>query len=350
MLALQKTEPRSGLCLCEVGEPAAPGPGEVVIAVEATGVCGTDVHIAHWTPGYETMKTAMPVTIGHETCGRILQIGKEVVPACLGQRVTLRPSVLCHQCPACLSKDFDNCTGRRGIGIGRNGAFAPLVLVPAENCVPVPDGMEAEIAALTEPLTVCREAVDTARIEPGERVLVLGPGSIGQGIALFAEAAGAKEIVVAGRDDAARLQRVRALGFQNTVDSAGRGLTAALAPWLTNGGFDVILEATGSPAVIPEALSVLAKRGRLVIVGIHPRSAEVDLTRLVRNHQQICGSYRAPVETWPGVLNWMQANTVRLKQMISHRLPMANADEAVALAGGKQASKVMVLQAGGTWP
>lgn len=350
MLALQKTEAAPGVELREVAPPPAPGPGEVLIEIEATGVCGTDVHIAHWTPGYESMQRAMPVTIGHETCGRICAAGEGVDPALVGQRVTIRPSVLCHRCAPCLNGDPDNCTGRLGVGIGRSGAFAPVLLVPAENCVPVPVGMEAEIAALTEPMTVCREAVDTAGLLPGARVLVLGPGTIGQGIALFAEAVGAGEVVVVGRDDAARLERVRALGFPNVADSLGTTLAGALAPWLAGGKFDVIFEATGVPAVVPEALSVLAKRGKLVIVGIHPAPAQVDLTSLVRNHQQILGSYRAPVETWPEVLAFLAANPERLRGMISHRLPLAQAPEALEIAGAKQASKVMVLQGAGACP
>ncbi|MBE9638635.1 zinc-dependent alcohol dehydrogenase [Salipiger mangrovisoli] len=346
MLALQKTAAAPGLELREVTAPPVPGPGEVLLAIEATGVCGTDVHIAHWTPGYESMQQAMPVTIGHETCGRVESLGAGVDPALHGRRVTVRPSVLCHSCAACLGGDPDNCTGRRGVGIGRNGAFAPQLLVPAENCVMVPDALDAEIAALTEPMTVCREAVDTAALKPGARVLVLGPGTIGQGIALFAEAAGAGEVVVLGRDDASRLAQLDALGFPQTADTLGRTLAEALVPWLDKGRFDVIFEATGAPSVVPEALSVLAKRGRLVIVGIHPAPAQVDLTALVRNHQQILGSYRAPVETWPEVLGWLEANAERARGMISHRLPLAAALDAVEIAGAKQASKVMVLQGG----
>lgn len=349
MLALQKTVPGRGVVLHEVEIVPDPAGHEVVVTVEATGVCGTDVHIADWTAGYESMQRAMPVTLGHEACGTIRRIGAEVDPCHLGQRVTIRPSVICHDCQACRRGDADNCSGRLGVGIGRNGAFAPKLLVPLENCVPVPEDMDPEIAAMTEPMTVCKEAVDTAAIRPGDRVLVLGPGSIGQGIALFAEAAGADEIVICGRDDAARLARVNALGFPLTVDSLGRSLSDAVAPWLAAGGFDVILEATGAPAVIPEALGVLAKRGRLVVVGIHPAPAQIDLTALVRNHQQIRGSYRAPVETWLEVLRFMQAQPERMRHLISHRYDLAHADAAVAEAAGKQASKVMVLQRASKW-
>jgi threonine 3-dehydrogenase len=321
-----------------------------VIDIEATGICGTDVHIDHWTAGYESMTRAMPVTIGHETCGRVTACGPGVDETLVGQRVTIRPSVLCHSCAACVRGDFDNCTGRRGVGIGRNGAFAPKLLVPAENCVSVPEGMDAEIAALTEPMTVCKEAVDTAGDVLGTRVLVLGPWTSGQGLALFAEAAGAAQVVVAGRDDGPRLDRVRALGFSQTVDTVEQGMRTALQPWLQDGGFDVIFEATGAPSVVPEALGVLNKRGRLVVVGIHPAPAQVDLTALVRNHQQILGSYRAPVDTWPQVLAFLAAHTERVRGLISHRRPLSDAVAAVSLAGATQASKVMSLQYGDTCP
>lgn len=344
MLALQKTQAAPGVSLREVPEPPAPGEGEVLIDIEATGICGTDVHIDHWASGYDSMRQAMPVTIGHETCGRVRSLGAGVDASLAGQRVTIRPSVLCHACPSCARGDFDNCTGRRGVGIGRDGAFAPQLLVPAENCVPVPDGMDAEIAALTEPMTVCREAIDTAGGLRNKRVLILGPGTIGQGIALFSEDAGAAQVVIAGRDDASRLARVQALGFRDTVDTIGKALPEALAPWLADGLFDVIFEATGVPSVVPEALSVLGKRGRLVIVGIHPAPAQVDLTGLVRNHQQILGSYRAPVETWPQVLAYLAAHPDRVREMISHRHPLAEAVAAMQRAGARQASKVMILQ------
>ncbi|MDT1060810.1 alcohol dehydrogenase catalytic domain-containing protein [Paracoccus sp. CPCC 101403] len=344
MLALQKLRPEPGIALHDVAAPAAPGPGDVLIAVEATGICGTDLHIAAWTSGYASMKSAMPVTLGHEFCGRVLQAGPGVPVEAAGQRVTVRPSVLCHDCAACHAGDFDHCTGRKGVGIGRNGAFAAQVLVPWENCVAVPIAMPPEVAALTEPMTVCHEAVETAGIRPGDRVLVIGPGTIGQGIALFAEVAGAAEIVVVGHDDAARLATVRELGFPNTADSFGRSLTEAVAPWTGAGLFDVVIEAAGVPSIVPEALSLLRKRGVLVIAGIHAAPATIDLTALVRDHKQIRGTYRAPVEAWPQVVDYLSKNAARVGEMITARLPISRADEGFRLAAAKRDSKVIILQ------
>jgi len=346
MLALQKLRPEPGIALRDIPPLRDPQEGEVLIAVEATGICGTDLHIAAWTSGYGSMRDAMPVTLGHEFCGRVLQVGPGVPANAVGQSVTVRPSVLCHACAACHAGDFDHCTGRKGVGIGRDGAFAAQVLVPWENCVAVPDAMPPEIAALTEPMTVCHEAVRTADIRGGERVLIIGPGTIGQGIALFAEAAGAAQIVVVGHDDAARLATLGELGFADTADSAGRSLTEAVAPWTGAGLFDVVIEAAGVPALVPEALGLLRKRGVLVVAGIHAAPASIDLTALVRDHKQIRGTYRAPVETWAEVVAYLSQHEARVAKMISARLPMAQAEEGFRLAAAKNASKVVILQDG----
>jgi threonine dehydrogenase-like Zn-dependent dehydrogenase len=344
MKALQKTRPAFGLELRDLPSPGAPGPGEVVVAVGATGVCGTDVHIYEWTPGYEAMTKAMPVTLGHEFAGTVAAVGPGVAGIATRALVAVRPSIVCGRCAACLAGDDDGCTGRVGLGVTRNGGLQPLVTVPAANCVAVPSGIDVEIAALTEPMTVCAEAVDTGGVRAGDRVLVLGPGNIGQGVALFARAAGAAEVVIVGKDDAPRLGCLRDMGFTATVDVGGRTLEEALAPYLARGKFDVVIEATGVPAIVQQGLNALRKRGVLVVVGIHPTPVSVNLTRLVRDHQQIRGSYRAPLATWPRVLQFLAANAALARRMISHRLPLERAIEGLELSRTKAASKVLIVQ------
>ena len=347
MKALQKIEPAFGLTFRDVEPPSSPAHGEVIVAVGATGVCGTDVHIYEWTGGYEIMRQAMPVTIGHEFAGTVAAVGPGVKGLVQGTRVAVRPSVVCGQCAACRAGDSDLCTQRKGIGVTRDGALAALVRVPAENCVGVPSNMPVEIAALTEPMTVCAEAVDNADVRPGHRVLVLGPGNIGQGSALFARAAGAAQVVIVGKDDPARLTSLRRMGFPDTVDLGNRPFADALAPYVANGKFDAVIEATGVPPVVQQGLDVLKKRGIMVIVGIHPQPVSVNLTRLVREHQQIRGSYRAPLATWQRVVDFLSNNADIAREMISHRLPLDKAIEGLELSRSKGASKVMVVQEAG---
>jgi len=343
MKALQKVRPAQGLELRDVARPGEPGPGEAIIEVRATGLCGTDLHIYEWTPGYEAMTQSMPVTLGHEFSGTIAAIGPGVQGVTVGALIAVRPSVVCGRCAACVSGDVEACTNRKGIGVTRDGGLARLVRVPAENCVVVPEGIDADLAALTEPMTVSAEAVRTGGIKTGDRVLVLGPGNIGQGVALFAREAGAAQVVIVGKDDAPRLGVLQRMGFQDTVDLGERILADALTHYLAKGKFDVVVEATGVPAVVQQGLDVLRKHGVLVVCGIHPALASVNLTSLVRDHQQIRGSYRAPVAIWSRVIDFMGRNAALIREMITHKVPLDRALDGFELARSKAASKVLIV-------
>jgi len=341
MLALQKVRPGVGVELRAVETPSV-APGEVLLRVHSAGICGTDLHIAEWTPGYESMESAMPVTLGHEFSGTITAVGDGLEPALIGTRITARPSTTCGKCAACLAGDEDNCSNRKGVGIGRNGAFADFVCLPHGNCHALPDGLDMDIAALTEPITVCAEAVATADVRSGQKILVIGPGFIGQGIAVLARAKGA-EVVVLGRDDEPRLAALRGIGFEHLIDTAHVTMKEALSELAP---FDAIIEAAGVPALVPATLPYLKKRGIFTVVGIHPRPAEIDLVGLVRMHQQIRGSYRAPPQTWGEVITFLAANQDMMSRLISHRLPLADAMSGFKAAHERLATKVM-LRIGG---
>ncbi len=343
MLALQKTSASAGLSLAEVPAPAAPGGGEVLLDVAAVGVCGTDLHIDHWTRNYRFMASALPVTIGHEFAARVRATGPGVDALAPGDLVTVMPSVTCGTCPACTAGRHDRCQQRRGIGITRPGAFAQAVIVPARNCVAVPPTLDAELAALCEPLTVGAEAVRVGDVAEGDRILVLGPGTIGQAIAMAARHAGAAEIVIVGRDDAERLRTVRTLGFTRVVDVGNGTLPDALAAAGEANPFDRVFEATGAPGVVDGALALLRPGGILVISGIHAAPATIDLTRLVRSTLQIRGSYRAAAAQWRVVIARLATDPEAYRPMITHRMPLRDALEGFRIAHARAASKVMVF-------
>jgi threonine 3-dehydrogenase len=342
MLALRKLAPEAGLALRDVPEPGTPPPGEVVVKVGMAGICGTDLHVADWTAGYAAMTEVMPVTLGHEFMGTVTQLGEGVSTIQTGDRVVIRPSVVCGRCERCRNGRAEDCVTRRGIGIMRDGGFAALAVVPAENCVPVPDALADRLAALTEPMTVSAEAVDTAGVKPGDTVLIIGPGTIGQGAALFAEAAGAARVVIAGRDDAARLTTLREMGFADVVDTGVGSLREGLFRAGLPLSYDAIIEAAGVPTLVGEALDLLALRGVLTVCGIHPRPATVDLTALVRRHQQIRGTYRAPLATWPRVLAYLAENSERVSKMVTEEVPLSEALDAFARAKSRSTSKIML--------
>lgn len=340
MLALRKTTALPGLQLQDLPDPLPPSPGEVLVRVLATGVCGTDLHIDDWTASYGFMAPHLPLTIGHEFSGEVTAVGEGVSGLQPGQRVVVRPSVVCGACAACGAGRPDDCERRQGIGVARDGAFASSVRVPARNAIAIPHELDPVIAALAEPLSVSWESVRRGGVRPGDRVLVLGPGNIGQGIALFARERGAR-VVVAGHDDSPRLGVLRSMGFDALVDFAVQ--PDGLAPFLAQAKFEVVIEASGSAAAVRTGLAALRQHGVLVVTGIASGPVPVDLASLVRNHQDVRGSYRAPESAWPEVLAFMQSHADVLRRMVTHTVPLARALEGFELARRKQAAKVMVL-------
>lgn len=336
MKALRKTHAAAGLEWAEVAMPEPGSADEVLVRVSATGICGSDLHVDDWTPSYAFITPSLPVTLGHEF------VGVAASGALRGRRVVVRPSVTCGVCAACMAGRHDGCERRTGIGMTRDGAFARWVRVPLRNCVPVPDGLSDQVAALAEPLSISMQALRVAGDVRGQRVLVMGPGTIGQGIAVLARRAGAAQVVVSGFDDAARLDALRRMGFDALVDVAGSTLAEATAPLTQGAAFDVVFEATGVPETISEALPLLRRNGIVVVTGIHARPLALDLTTLVRRQQQLRGSFRPPESDWPEALALMGELGEVMAPMVSHVLPLSQALEGFALAHGKQASKVLL--------
>lgn len=336
MLALQKIRPAAGLELVEVPPPVEPGDGEVRVRVLATGICGSDLHVDDWTSSYTFITPALPVTLGHEFVG-IAETGPLA-----SQRVVVRPSVTCGRCAACSVGRFDACETRTGIGMTRQGAFASHVVVPQRNCVPVPTSLSDRLAALAEPLSISMQALRIGGEVTGKRVLVMGPGTIGQGIAVLARRAGAAQVVVSGYEDAARFDALRRMGFEQLVDVAIQPLAQGCAPFTQGEPFDIVYEATGVPRTVTEALGLLRRNGIVVVTGIHASPLELDLTQLVRRQLQLRGSFRPPESDWPAALALMAEVGDTMAPMVSHVLPLERALEGFALAHGKQASKVLL--------
>lgn len=341
MLALRKKEPARGLVLEELDEPSDLAPGEVLVEVDAVGICGSDVHVYEWTSGYDWMRQALPVTLGHEFAGRVVARAPDVEDVPVGQRVTVWPSSGCGRCRNCLSGEIENCLRKRTVGLARDGAFARRVAVPATGCFALPDHLDAELAALTEPLCVGARAVEVGDVRLGEAVVVLGPGTIGQAIAMFARRSGAGPVIVVGRDDGPRLETVRRLGIAHTIDVAHEDLATAVAA-ITGGKVDKVFEATGVPASIRDGLGLLRKGGAIVATGIHAAPLEINLTDLVRNKHQLRGSHGSRPRTWDAVLRVLSESGEEFRPMITHRIPLSEGIEGFELARRKVASKVMI--------
>lgn len=342
MLALRKAGPNPGLELSRVPMPAAPGEDEVIIEVAAAGVCGSDLHIEEWTSAYEFLTPHLPLTLGHEFSGRVSAIGPGVTGWKIGDAVAVKPSKACGGCPACRDSRPDDCSRRAALGIHKDGGFAPYVCAPVSQLLPLPDTLDPVLGALAEPLAVSGAAVEAGGVGPGDRVLVLGPGTIGQGAALLARRAGAAEVVIVGVNDGPRFAALAAMGFDKLVDLAEPGGKERLAE-LAGDGFDIAIEAAGAEAAVKTALTSLRLKGVMVAVGIHPEPPRTDLTMVARRQLQIRGSARGRHEVWVDVVNALATEPELFSHMVTHRMPLNQAAEAIEIGHRREASKILLL-------
>lgn len=350
MLALQKRIPGQGADLVDLPFGDAPSQDEVVVRISACGICGSDLHAWTGDSAYDFMHPYLPLTLGHEFAGEVVAIGANVAgkpdAVRVGESVVCLPTVTCGTCDACRAGNTGACAARRVIGLHRDGGFAAQVRVPAVNLMRVPQGLRHDIAALAEPLAVSINAVNTSGLREGgpkSRVLVLGPGPIGFGIALVAASRGA-EVMLAGFNDGPRLQLARDLGIALTVDLAEEPLAAAVTRHFGQGP-DIVLEATGRPASVSEGLSLLRPEGILVVVGIHDAPLSLDLNQLVRGKKQLRGSHDSTRACFQEALDRLAAEPDRYGRMVTHRLPLSQAAEGFALARDRAALKVVLLPA-----
>ncbi|NVK41359.1 MAG: alcohol dehydrogenase catalytic domain-containing protein [Oceanospirillaceae bacterium] len=341
MLALRKIGPEPGVELVDVPAPKMPTAGEALISVAAAGICGSDLHVHEWTPSYEWMRNSLPLTLGHEFSGTILAVGEGDRSFKPGDRVVVRPSITCGVCPECQVGRPDDCTHRDSIGMLRDGAFAQQVLVPLKNCLPIPEGLPDEIAALAEPFTIAAQAINTADLQPGQKVAVFGPGTIGEAIAVLARARGS-DVVVIGKGDAFRLTSLAEMGISQTLDLDDEDLFEGVARYGDGGKFDVVFEAAGSSHAVNSGLAILKNNGCIVVAGILSAPVEMDLTAVVRKQQKIKGSFRPAEKVWPEMIDFLAEHHEMLKPMVSHVVSIEEGLKGFDLAFDKSATKVMI--------
>jgi alcohol dehydrogenase/L-iditol 2-dehydrogenase len=294
------------------------GDDDVLLAVGAVSVCGSDVHQAHGTASWPIN---VPVTLGHEFGGTVAALGRDVRGFREGDRVVSETAaVICGACGMCRSGRYNLCPSRKGFGYGVNGAMARFVRVPARCLHHVPDTLPFDLACLAEPHAVAYNAVCVnATIRPGDLVVVLGPGPIGLLCARMAALAGAHPLVVAGLGaDAARLATARALGATHVVDVQAEDL-GAVVRGLRPLGADLVCDASGSSRTFDAALALVKPDGQVVKVGWSPESLAVNVNPLVQKNVRLQGSFSHNWPIWERVIELLAAGLTRADLVIGMR-------------------------------
>jgi threonine dehydrogenase-like Zn-dependent dehydrogenase len=306
---------------------------DVIIAVEACGICGTDVQILNVPPGHP----ATPGTImGHEFIGRVTALGASVGDLRIGQRVTVDPDPKCNTCVPCRAGRPANCLNVSALGIFRDGALASHVKAPAGAVYPLGDGPRADIAALIEPLACVVNGTNRAAARPGESVVVFGAGPIGCLFTAIFKSAGAAPIVVV-EPNPSRAEVARAMGADAVVSPDD---LAARRVELLPGGADIVVDAVGSQ--LPAAIETVAVGGRIILFGMNgnarPPIHQVEITE---KGLTIHGTYITDF-TFPTAIRLIESGVLDLAPMVSEVLPLERTAEGIEHLRTGSATKVVI--------
>ena len=324
-----------------------PAPGQVRVRVGFCGVCGSDIPRTFLKGTYK-----FPTVCGHEFAGIVDELGAGVDTFRVGDRVAVFPLLWCGRCSACEQGKYVQCLDYDYLGSRSDGGFAEYVVAPVRNLLRLPDGVSLEEAAMTEPAAVALHAVRRGGCTIGQTVAVFGAGPIGLMVAQWARAVGASRVVIF--DILPRkLDMARDLGFENAFNSKDRDPVAVLSDLTQGHGAHVCIESAGVPTTFVQALAGTRRGGRMVILG-NP-SADVTLhasliSQAMRREIDLVGTWNSEYsasgndDDWAVVLRALADKTINLLPLISHRVPLAQAWEALQMMkdGKEFYSKVLV--------
>jgi len=300
-----------------------PGNGEVLVRIGSVGVCGSDVHYYdHGRIGPYVVDS--PLVLGHEAGGIVEQLGTGVTSLAEGQRVSIEPGVPCRQCRQCLAGRYNLCPDVKFFATPPyDGAFAEFVVMPAAFVFPVPDGVSDDAAGLIEPLSVGVWACRRTHVEPGSRVLVTGAGPIGLIAAQTARAFGASEVAITDVS-AHRLHLAAKLGL-TAIDVS--------TTTLTDTGFepDVLLECSGNATATWEAVGVVARAGRVALVGMGGDEVRLPLSYVQDRELTITGAFRY-ANTWPTAIDLAASGQVALDPLVTGHYGLDEVESALTAA------------------
>jgi len=301
-----------------------PGPDDVLIAVRAAGICGTDLHI--FKGEYEARYPLIP---GHEFSGVVAAVGANVTRFKVGDRVTADPNIPCNRCAACQRGEANQCENLAAIGVTRDGAFAEYVTAPEGNTFPIGD-MSFAAAALVEPLACVVWGLKRVQVQPGDSALVFGAGPMGCLVAQALKHVGAARVVIIDTVPY-RLEIAANLGIHDVIlaDAGQAERLKAIAP----NGFDIVADATGIASVLQSAFAYLRPRGKLWVFGVVPPDKQVSFVpyEVFRRDLTIIGSF-AVNRTFHESIALIQNGAIQVEPLISHRLPLTQFCDGLEIA------------------
>jgi threonine 3-dehydrogenase len=329
MKAIRKTDPKPGVEVQEIEEPRIKS-SEVLVKIEATAICGSDLHLYRWDEQTTRWKSPLPMTIGHEWSGKIVEVGSNVKSLRPGDNVAGESHIPCGLCSCCRTGNMHICQNMLIYGIQTSeGSFAQLAAVPEIIAYKLPSGVGYEEGAVFEPFGVALHAVERVGIQPGDVVLVMGAGPIGIFAQQIAKVSGAS-LVIAAELKQFRLDLARKIGSADVYVNTEKEDIVKRTMELTNGlGANVVIELAGAPITTVQALQAVKKCGRVALVGLSDKPVQIEPTSMIiYKEATVYGSTgRAMFGTWERMASLVGSNKIKPSAVITDRLPLEKAEE-----------------------
>lgn len=327
----------------DVPEPQT-GPGQVLVEVKATGVCGSDVHM--WR-NQQSWDVKLPLVLGHEFAGVIAHVGADVCGWQVGDRVTVETAAeVCASCVYCLSGDYNLCPGRLGYGALADGSMTSYVAARPQILHRVPQNVPDEYAALTEPICVAYNAlVEKTAMKPGDLVVIQGPGPIGIMALQIARIRGAGTLVVLGTDaDEKRMEVAAELGADYAINVQREDPMTLIRSLGDGFGADLVVDATGVSKALQQSMELVRPNGRITKIGWGPQPLDFSLDPLVGKAVTLQGTFSHLYPTWERVLTLLSTGQVNLAPVIGGIYPLQDWEEAFdAMERGENVKSVITV-------
>lgn len=338
MKALVKKFPEKGIWMEEVPIPEC-GHNDVLVKVNKTAICGTDIHIYNWDK-WSQDTIPVPMVVGHEFAGTIEKLGSEVQGLALGDRVSAEGHVTCGHCRNCRAGKRHLCRNAKGIGVNRPGCFAEYVSVPASNVFKLSDAIPDEVGAVLDPLGNATHTALSFDLV-GEDVLITGAGPIGIMAVAIARHVGARHIVISDLNEY-RLDLARKMGATRVVNVGKENLSEVINELGMEEGFDVGLEMSGNPHAFRDMLKLMNHGGNVAMLGILPDQTPINWTEVVFKGLKLKGIYgREMFETWYKMSSMLQSN-LDITQIITHKFDIDDFQKGFDIMSSGQSGKVVL--------
>ncbi len=338
MKSLAKLHREPGIWMTDNPVPEV-GPNDLMIKIRKTAICGTDMHIFNWDE-WSQQTIPVPMIVGHEYVGEVVEIGQEVAGFKIGDRVSGEGHITCGHCRNCRAGRRHLCRNTTGVGVNRQGSFAEYLVLPAFNAFKIPANISDDMAAIFDPFG---NAVHTALSFDlvGEDVLITGAGPIGIMAAAVAKHVGARYVVITDVNDY-RLDLAKKMGATRVVNVASENLKDVMDELGMTEGFDIGLEMSGVPSAFREMLDKMNHGGKIAMLGIPPQSVAVDWNKVIFKGLTIKGVYgREMFETWYKMVSLLQSG-LDLSPIITHQFSIDDFAKGFEVMGSGQSGKVLL--------